>query len=115
MQLATSRRARFGEIVFEHDEDFPLIPVRIADPGLILDRIAAVRLHFIPWNQPFIGPSHPYGQDIIRGRDLNPEMGERPALVERDLIERQVELRAFRVELCIVGPDFGGLNAEEFS
>src|SRR5580692_7499247 len=47
---------RLGQIVFENDEHFPLIAVRIMYPGLILGGIATVGLHFVASHQTCVCP-----------------------------------------------------------
>src|SRR2546427_11913916 len=65
------------QVILEHHEDFPFVPVGITRPGFILHGIAAFGLHFVARVQPCPSPTLAHGQHFFGGANLNAEMGER--------------------------------------
>ena len=61
------KRSHFREVVFEHNEHFPLVPVRFVDPGFVLARIAALCAYFVSRSQAFINPQLADGEHVFRG------------------------------------------------
>src|SRR5215471_12403711 len=61
---ATSRT--LSQVIFQHNEGFPLIAVRIFDPGLVLYGIATIGLHFIACRQTGFGPLPPNRKNVFR-------------------------------------------------
>src|SRR5271168_3572550 len=121
---ATARRTagsarRFSlllrQIVFENDEHFPLIAIRIMHPSLILRRIAAVGLHLVASHQPGVRPFLSNAQDILRQTDLNAHVRKRPSVFERNFIQREIERRVLDIELRIACPDFARLNPKHLA
>jgi hypothetical protein len=90
---------RFG--VFEHDESFPFIAVRVACPGLVLESIAAIDLHLVNGHKPGLDPSFADSEDVFGRCDLKPEVRERSAFREGHFIKDKVERRFCDVELGV--------------
>lgn len=101
-----------GEIVFEDDENFPLVAVRIVYPRLVLKRVTTSRLHFFTWNQAFRFPRGLHRDNVVGRRDLDTEMRQCSFAGKRTLIERQIEGRILHVELRIARPDLARLDAQ---
>src|SRR5690349_6204948 len=55
VRTALTRR-RFGKIVFQYNEHFPLITIRISHPGLVLQGVAATGLHLVACQQARLDP-----------------------------------------------------------
>src|SRR5262249_3235056 len=71
---ADIRAAHFGEIVFEHDEDFPLVPVWVGNPSLVLDGVTAGGFHLVADVESRPGQLFAHGEDVGGRGDLNPHM-----------------------------------------
>src|SRR5215470_17822559 len=100
------------QVVFQDDEYFPLVAVRIANPSLVLNRIAATRLHLVASQEPGLGPLFTNRQHILRRGDLNAQVRQRAALAEGMLVQRQVQRRVLDVELGISRPNLAWFKAE---
>jgi hypothetical protein len=104
-----------GQIVFEHDEDLPLVAVGVFDPGLVLRGVAAVGLHFVAGEEAALVPLLADSQHVGGRCDLDAEMGEGAGIVEGVLVKSEVEGRVGYVELGVAGANLGGLDAEELA
>ncbi len=95
--FAFSRERR---VVIRHGEDLPFVAVRIADPGLVLDGVAAGHLLLAPRRQArLLKPTSPQ-PDSIGGTDLNAEVrgiGNR-SVAALPYVERQVQRRVHHLE-----------------
>src|SRR4030095_12346821 len=56
--------AHLGKIVFKHDEDFPLVSVRVGNPGFILDGVTAGGLHLVAGVESRHSPLLAHGENI---------------------------------------------------
>src|SRR5262245_54322609 len=71
---STLTRCSFRQVVLEHDEHFPIVAVRIAYPGFVLQCVATVGLHFISCQQSGLFPFLPHRQYVCGLLNLNSEM-----------------------------------------
>src|SRR5678815_1601781 len=94
-------RAIGSSRVLKNYEHFPFITIGITDPRFVLQRITAVRLHFIASLQARFSPPVPNRQHILRAGNLNPQVRERPTSSRRVLIQCQIDSRVRDIELRI--------------
>src|SRR4051812_43284636 len=80
--IAALARGRLRQVVFEHDKNLPLVAIRVTHPTLVLQGIAATRLHFIPGQQSRVNPLLPCCLDVGSRFDLNSQMRERATLMK---------------------------------
>src|SRR4029077_7118139 len=67
---ARAARSSFRQIVFEDDEDLPLVAVGIVNPRLVLPRVAARRLHLVASGEARLVPARLDGHDVVRRANL---------------------------------------------
>src|SRR5580692_2493417 len=107
------RSQLLGKVVLEDGEDFPFVPVGIADPRLVLQRVAAFRFHFVARQQGSLLPSLSNGQEVGRRFHLDSEMRQGPLPRLRPLVQSKIERRIRHVKFRVSNADLAGLYAEQ--
>ena len=63
--IADTAVRAFRKIVFLDDKHFPFVAVRILDPGFVLDRVAAIRVHLVARIQPLLVLELTHGKNVV--------------------------------------------------
>src|SRR5207244_9315735 len=102
----------FRKVVFEYNKYFPFVAVRIAHPGLVLNREATVRLHVVSSQKAGVAPLLLHPQHIVRRCDLNAKMRKRAATGDGRFIQGQIQRRILHVKFRISRSYLTWLDAE---
>src|SRR5687768_6722759 len=101
--------------VFEHGVDLPLVAVGVADPELVLPRVAAGRVLLVETRDAARGQALLPGLHLAGGAHPQSEVGQRALRIgpAAGLVQREVDRRVTRHELDVARLLLGGRNAEE--
>src|SRR5690348_16783184 len=102
-------------MILEYGENFPLVAVRVANPGLVLQGVATFRFHFVARRQPALLPVLPHGQDLRSGGYLNTHVRQTAATRRGCFIQRQIQRRIGDVKFCVAAADLARFDAKQLS
>lgn len=86
-------------------EYFPFVAIRILNPRLILQRVAAACLHFIAWAEARVLPAIPNRLYVFCCRHLKSKMRQRPSPGLGAFVEREIERWILDIEFGVTWTD----------